>query len=103
MYKRTIASLLAALFMLPAMAGAQSTKADYRSAYQAAMAAHEKAVAHQSQWTATNEALASAEQAAHKGDYAEAADLARRARALARQAVKQAEQQDRLWEQAVIR
>lgn len=103
MYQRIIVAALVAFCWLPFIASAQASQADYESVHEAAVAAHEKAVAHGNQWTTTNDTLEAAEQAAAEGEYEQAVELARKARELAQQAVRQAEKQDEVWKQAVIR
>lgn len=103
MFKRTIATALVTLCLSPFIANAEVTQADYKSAYQAAVTAHENAISHQNQWTTTIDALEATEQAAAQGDYENAVKLAHKARELSQQAVRQAEEQKKIWKRAVIR
>lgn len=91
------------LALLPAVAGAAG-EAEYREVLDAARAQHARAAElDQHQWTVTRDRLKAAEAAAAKGDYEQALELAREARALAEASVAQARNQDEAWQRMVLR
>lgn len=94
---RTITTILVALCLLPLVASAETSQADYQTAYESAVAVHEKVVARQNEWLTTNDVLAAAEKAAAEGNYDKAAKLAHKAQELAQLALEQAEYQETAW------
>jgi hypothetical protein len=96
--------LLVAAAALAGIAPARAaTQSDFEAAYRAAAEAERQAGVLGNQWTPTEAALKAAEKAAAAKDYDAAADLARRARALAEASIDQAKDQDKLWQNAVLK
>jgi hypothetical protein len=95
--------LVAAAALAGAAPAHAATQSDFEAAYRAAAAAEQQAGALRNQWTPTEAALKAAEKAAAAKDYGAAVDLARRAQALAEASIKQAKEQDKLWQNAVLK
>jgi len=94
----------AAAFVLLADAqrAAASPADDFKSAFAMAEAAEKEAAALKNRWTTTEQSLAEARKAAAAGDYEGALAQARRAEALAKASVAQAQEQQQAWRAAVI-
>jgi hypothetical protein len=96
--------LLVAAAALAGIAPARAaTQSDFEAAYRAAAEAERQAGVLRNQWTPTEAALKAAEKAAATKDYDAAVDLARRAQALAEASIDQAKDQDKLWQNAVLK
>ena len=76
---------------------------DFKAAYEKAEAANKKAGAMKNQWTTTANALKAAKAAADGGKLDEAVKHAEQAEALANASIAQAEEQKKLWKDAVVR
>ena len=96
--------LLVAAAALAGVAPARAaTQSDFEAAYRAAAEAEQQAGVLRNQWMPTEAALKAAEKAATAKDYDAAVDLARRAQALAEASIEQAKEQDKLWQNAVLK
>jgi hypothetical protein len=96
--------LLVAAAALAGVAPARAaTQSDFDAAYGVATEAERQAGALRNQWTPTEAALKAAEKAAAAKDYGAAVDLAQRAKALAEASIEQAKEQDKLWQNAVLK
>ncbi len=76
---------------------------EFQQAFAKATAASKQAAAMKTQWTTTVSELNAAQKAADGGRYDEAAELARKAEALANASIAQATEQASAWTDAVIR
>jgi hypothetical protein len=76
---------------------------DFKAAYAKAEAASKQALSMKTGWTTTTKALKAAKKAADAGKYDAAVKKANEALALANASIAQAEQQKKLWKDAVIR
>jgi hypothetical protein len=76
---------------------------DFKAAYSKAEAANKKAGAMRNQWTTTASELKAAKKAADAGKFDEAVKHAEHAEALANASIAQAEEQKKLWADAVVR
>jgi hypothetical protein len=76
---------------------------DFKAAYAKAEAASKQALSMKTGWTTTTKALKAAKKAAGAGKYDAAVKKANEALALANASIAQAEQQKKLWKDAVIR
>jgi len=96
---------LAVMFFFAAIsaAPAANTAVDVQSALAAAEAAEKAAGALKNQWTVTEDALTAAKKAAAAGDYDTAVRFAKRAEALAKASIDQANEQKNAWRAAVVR
>jgi hypothetical protein len=103
MQKRWIGPLGALLlFSTVTVAPAASTETDFKAALAAAEAANKQAAAVRNQWTTTTDALAASKKAAAAGQYDDAVIAAKRAEALAKASIAQAEEQAKNWRDAKI-
>lgn len=103
MQKRWIAPI-GMLLVLAAVSAAPAagTEADFKAALAAAEAANRQAAAVRNQWTTTSGELAASKKAAAAGNYDDAVSAAKRAEALARASIVQAEEQAKNWRDAKI-
>jgi hypothetical protein len=101
---RPIALAICAALILATPAVAAS-KQDFNAAYAAAEKVEHQALAMQDAWTTTEKTLKEAKKAAAANDYNLATAFARKAEALAKVSVRQAQEQKTLWrrEAAIIR
>jgi hypothetical protein len=76
---------------------------DFKAAYAKAEAAIKQAHALKNEWTTTAKALQEAKKAADAGNFDEAVKQAEEAEALAKGSIAQAEEQKKLWPDAVVR
>jgi hypothetical protein len=76
---------------------------DFKTAYGKAEAANKKAGAMKNQWTTTASELKAAKKAADAGKFDDAVKHAEHAEALAKASIAQAEEQKKLWKDAVVR
>jgi len=107
MSARVTGALLGAALLVPLLvplAGARAAdRAGYDAAIAKATATEAEAGKLQDRWTTTEAVLKQARTAAAAGDYAHATALAQHAQALAAASVVQAQQQAKLWPNAVVR
>lgn len=104
MSKRNIAIILGAAWLLPFGVQAEATPgqpAEYKAAYEEALAAHVKVVSRNNQWTTTLDVLEAARQAAEQKEYGKATVLAEKAEQLAELALQQARHQEKVWKRLV--
>ena len=94
-----IAILIALAAATPALAAGEQ---DFTAAYAVAAKVEQQALAMQAAWTTTEKALKDAKKAADAKDYDRATALARQAEALAKQSIRQAEEQKTAWRHAAI-
>jgi hypothetical protein len=94
---------LTSVLFASGMALAGNTETDFKSAYAAADAAEQQAVALRNQWLPTETALADARKAAEQGDFDRATAAAKEAEALAKASVFQAESEKEAWKALEIR
>jgi hypothetical protein len=90
----------AATFAAPALAASAD---DFKAALVKAEAANKRAAEMKNQWTTTGQTIAAARKAADAGKFEEAVKLAEHAEALANGSIAQAEEQKKIWADAVIR
>jgi len=76
---------------------------DFKAAYAKAEAAIKQAHALKNEWTTTGDAMKAAKKAADAGKFDDAVKHAEQAEALAKASLAQAEEQKKLWKNAVIR
>jgi predicted nucleic acid-binding Zn-ribbon protein len=76
---------------------------DFKAAYAKAEAANKKAGAMKNQWTTTASELKAAKKAGDEGKFDDAIKHAEHAAALANASTAQAEEQKKLWKDAVVR
>jgi hypothetical protein len=76
---------------------------DFKAAYAKAEAANKQAGALKNQWTTTASELKAAKKAADAGKFDDGVKLAQQAEALANASIAQAEEQKKLWVDAVVR
>ena len=76
---------------------------DFKAAYAKAEAASKQALSMKTGWMTTTKALKAAKKAADAGKFDDAVKHANEALALANASIAQAEQQKKLWKDAVIR
>ncbi len=76
---------------------------DFKAAYAKAEALSKQSAAMKTQWTTTTSALKAAKKAADAGKFDDAVKHAKEAEALANASIAQAEEQKKLWKDAVIR
>ena len=76
---------------------------DFKAAYAKAEAAIKQAHALKNEWTTTGAAMKAAEKAADAGKFDDAVKHAEQAEALAKASIAQAQEQKKLWKNAVIR
>ncbi len=95
--------LLAATLSISAARAQGATQSDFDAAYQAAMAAEQRAGALGNQWMPTEAALKAAKKAADAKDYGQAVAWAHHAQALAEASIAQAKEQDKVWQKAVVK
>jgi hypothetical protein len=96
-------ALLASMLWTAGATFAASTEADFKAAYAAADAAETEAGRLRNQWLATEAALATARQAAGKGDFDHAVTAAKEAEALAKASIFQATSEKEAWKKLEIR
>lgn len=96
------AIVLAFAMALMVSAARAENQNSFNLAFEAAKKANAHAGALKNQWTSTASTLKAAEAAAAAGDFDKATGLANHASALAEASVTQAEEQDKLWVDAVI-
>jgi multidrug resistance efflux pump len=84
------------------LAHAAGSEADFKTAYAAAEAAEKQAGRLRNQWTVTEQALAEARKAAGEGDFDRAMSAAKRAEALAKASIFQAESEKDAWKNLEI-
>jgi len=99
---------LALLFALALAAGtgaarAQSPQDAFKTVYAAAETAEQQAARLRNRWTVTETALAEARAAAGRGDFDGATQAAKRAEALAKASIFQAEHEKQAWKNLEIR
>ncbi len=100
---RTASLALALAAMLaPGMASA-ATQAEAQAALDAARKADAAAAAVHNQWIPTEAALKQAAKELADGKYDDAVAISKRAEALAERSVQQAHEQEKLWQNEVIR
>lgn len=92
--------LSAGSFATAAMAASAD---DFKAAYAKAEAAIKQAHALKNEWTTTGVAMKAAKKAADAGKFDDAVKHAKQAEALAKASIAQAEEQKKLWKDAVIR
>lgn len=80
-----------------------ATDAEYKKAYDSAVALQDEARSYQNGWTVTTAALTSAKRASDAHDFVNAAKLAKNAEALAKASVEQAKLQKKIWRNAVVK
>jgi hypothetical protein len=93
--------LVAAL--LTAGSAFAASEADYKAAYDAAVAANAEAGKLRNQWIPTATALAAAKKAGDAGDFDKAIAEAKEAEALAKASIFQATSEKKLWKDLEIR
>ena len=93
--------LVAAL--LTAGSAFAASEADYKAAYDAAVAANAEAGKLRNQWIPTATALAAAKKAGDAGDFDKAVEAAKEAEALAKASIFQATSEKKLWKDLEIR
>jgi len=98
-----LATAITAITVALASAGWAATASDFDAAYRAAAQREQQAGALRNQWTPTEAALKAAQKAADMKDYDQAVVLAHQAEALANASIKQAEEQNALWRNAVVK
>jgi multidrug resistance efflux pump len=76
---------------------------DFKAAYAKAEAAIKQAHALKNEWTTTDAAMKAAKKAADAGKFDDAVKHAEQAEALAKASIAQAQEQKKLWKNAVIR
>jgi hypothetical protein len=103
MVRLALILLVAAALSAGAAPARAATQSDFDAAYRAAAEAERQAGALRNQWTPTEAALKAAEKAAAAKDYGAAVDLAQHAKALAEASIEQAKEQDKLWQNAVLK
>ncbi len=100
----TIVAVMGASLVV-AFAG-NTVSADEKSfdaSYEAAEAARKKAASMKFEWRDTGKILKKAKEAAGKGDYETAEQLAKKAKMQGDMAVVQANEQEQLWQSAVVK
>jgi hypothetical protein len=80
-----------------------ASEADYKAAYDAAVAANAEAGKLRNQWIPTATALAAAKKAGDAGDFDKAIAEAKEAEALAKASIYQATSEKKLWKDLEIR
>jgi hypothetical protein len=104
MRTRALIRIAVALSVAGFATAALAASADYfKAAYAKAEAASKQAHALKNEWTTTGKALKAAKKAADAGKFDEAVKHAQEAEALAKGSIAQAEEQKKLWVDAVIR
>ncbi len=98
----TLAMLSAAMFSVAVGASAASEN-DYRANYAKASTAAAKSLDMNAGWTVTAATLKQAKEAAAAHDYDKAVTLAKHAEALAQASIRQSEQQQKMWQKAVVK
>ena len=86
-----------------ATAAVAASADDFKAAYAKAEAAVKQAHALKNEWTTTGKEMKAAKKAADAGKFDEAVKHAKEAEALANASIAQAEEQKKLWKDAVIR
>ena len=82
---------------------AAGSESEFKSAYAAAQAAEKEAGRLRNQWTVTETALTKAKEAAEKGNFDSATELAREAERLAKASIFQATSEREAWKALEIR
>ncbi|HXB78397.1 MAG TPA: hypothetical protein VNX23_13535 [Bradyrhizobium sp.] len=82
---------------------AAGSESEFKSAYAAAQAAEKEAGRLRNQWTVTETALTKAKEAAEKGNFYSATELAREAERLAKASIFQATSEREAWKALEIR
>ena len=103
MSRRALAVVAAAGLAGLSCGALAATQSEFDAAYAAAAQAEAQAGALHDQWIPTEAALKAARQAAEEKRYDEASALARRAEALAKASISQAQAQQSLWREAVVK
>ena len=85
-----------------ATAAVAASADDFKAAYAKAEAAVKQAHALKNEWTTTGKEMKAAKKAADAGKFDEAVKHAKEAEALANASIAQAEEQKKLWKDAVI-
>jgi hypothetical protein len=86
-----------------ATAAFAASAGDFKAAYAKAEAAIKQAHALKNEWTTTGAAMKAAKKAADAGKFDDAVKHAEQAEALAKASIAQAEEQKKLWKNAVVR
>lgn len=96
---------LAAILVVGAFVSAAlaASADDFKTAYATAEAAAKQALAMKTGWLTTDKELKAAKKAADAGKFDDAVKHAKEAEALAKASIAQAEEQKKLWKDAVIR
>ena len=91
--------------LLVACAGTtvSADETSFKATYDAAESARKKAASMKYEWRDTGKMLKKAKEAADKGDYKTAEKLAKKAKMQGEMAVAQANEQEQLWQSAVIK
>ncbi|MBU6498645.1 MAG: hypothetical protein KGJ41_07220 [Rhodospirillales bacterium] len=97
------AAFAVVLLLAAAGSGHAADKATFDATLAAAIKADQQAAALHNRWVPTEAALKEAKAAAAGGDFEKATALAKKAQALAERSVQQAEEQKKLWQNAVLR
>jgi hypothetical protein len=84
-------------------AGFAASADDFKAAYAKAEAAIKQAHALKNEWTTTGKEMKAAKKAADAGKFDDAVKHAEHAEALAKASIAQAEEQKKLWKDAVVR
>ncbi len=104
MRKRFLIQLAVALSVGGFATAAMAAPADdFKAAYAKAEAAAKKAVGMKNGWLTTDKALKTAKKLGGEGKFDEAVKHANEAEALANASIAQAEEQKKLWKNAVVR
>ena len=100
----TIAAVMgASLLVVWAGATVAADEKSFNAAYVAADSARKKAASMNYEWRDTGKMLKKAKEAADKGDYETAEKLAKKAEMQGEMAVAQANEQEMLWQSAVVK
>jgi hypothetical protein len=103
MLSNSTLALASILTISAATTALAATDADFKAAFAAADAANKEAGALHNQWTVTATALTEAKKAADAGDFDRAIAAAKKAEALAKASVFQANSEKEAWKDEVIR
>ena len=93
----------ASLFVASAGTTLAADEKSFNAAYEAADSARKKAASMNYEWRDTGKMLKKAKEAADKGDYETAEKLAKKAEMQGEMAVAQANEQEMLWQSAVVK
>jgi uncharacterized protein YceK len=101
---RFLIQLAVALFVGGFATAAMAASADdFKAAYGKAEAAAKQALTMKTGWTTTDSALKKAKKAADEGKFDDAIKQAKEAEALAKASIAQAEEQKKIWKNAIVR